>query len=154
MRVEYRQEYPAPVETVWNTLLDPDVLARHIPGCKRLEPDGDGVYRAVLEVGIGPVKGTYTGWVELRDQRPPTSYRLVVEGDGAPGHVKGEGLIELSPTAGGTELRVEGDAAVAGTLASVGQRLLGAVARMLIGSFFSSMAPEIEARAGAASSAS
>lgn len=155
MQIEYQQEYPAPAEVVWNVLLDPEILARHLPGCKRLDPEGDGAYLATLEIGLGPVRGTYTGKVAVKDLHPHSSYRLLVEGGGGPGQVKGEGVIQLVPTGhGSTLLRCVGDATVTGTLAAVGQRLLGTVARMIMGSFFNGMGTEIAARAGAASSAS
>ena len=34
----------APVDKVWDALLDPSVLVRTIPGCERLEATGENAY--------------------------------------------------------------------------------------------------------------
>ncbi|MEW6046167.1 MAG: carbon monoxide dehydrogenase subunit G [Bacillota bacterium] len=151
MQLAYRCDFAAPAEIVWQVLLDPAVLARRLPGCKRLEPLGGGIYEAQLEIGIGPVKGSYTGRVQLADLSPPRSYRLLVEGGGGPSYVKGEGRIELSPNGEATVMTCTGEAAVSGILAAVGQRLLSSAARVLIASFFDGMAQEVIARRDAAS---
>lgn len=149
MEVQYRHEYPAPVGLVWDVLMDPQVLASRLPGCKGLQPVEEGVYQATMEISVGPVKGSFGGRVQLADVQPTQSYRLVVEGGGAPGTVKGEGRIRLHEEGEGrTVVEVDGSVTVTGVLAGVGQRLLGSVARMIIGRFFKSLEEDVLARAG------
>ena len=38
--------FNAPPERVWDLLMDPGAIASCIPGCNKLEPDGDDRYRA------------------------------------------------------------------------------------------------------------
>lgn len=148
VEVRYRHEYPAPVGLVWDVLMDPQVLAARLPGCKALQPVEDGVYQATMEISVGPVKGSFGGRVQLADVEPTQSYRLVVEGGGAPGTVRGEGRVRLHPQAESrTVVEVEGSVAVTGVLAGVGQRLLGSVARMMIERFFKSLEQDVLARA-------
>src|SRR5919204_2395128 len=80
---------------VWALLMDPVVLSSCIPGCDRLEPDGENRYRVTLTVGMAAITGTYDGTVILTDKVEPSSYRLIVEGQGRPGFVKGSSTIAL-----------------------------------------------------------
>jgi carbon monoxide dehydrogenase subunit G len=73
------------------------------------------------------------------EQTPPESFRLVVEGSGKIGFVKGDGLLKLSPVEGGTEVSYEGEAQVGGTMAAVGQRLIDGTAKMMIKKFMENL---------------
>ena len=79
------------------------------------------------------------GKVRLADQKPPSSFRMVVEGSGKIGFVKGDGILTLTPKDGGTEVAYDGDAQVGGTMAAVGQRLIDATAKMMIKRFFENL---------------
>jgi uncharacterized protein len=128
--------FSAPPETVWRLLNDPDVIAACLPGCERLEPIGEDQYRATLTLSVAMVSGRYTGTVAILDKQPPRSYRLVVEGTGHAGFVKGETTVELVPHNGSTIVVVKGQGQVGGLMARVGQRLLTSVSRVMMDSFF------------------
>lgn len=128
--------FAASPQTVWDLLNDPHVIASCLPGCERLEPIGDDRYRAVLKIAVASVSGEYAGTVAMLDKRPPVSYRLVVEGSGKPGFMKGEATVELSPQDDGTVVSVKGAGQVGGLVARVGQRLLGSVSKMMMDRFF------------------
>jgi len=139
MKIEGSHDIPVPLDRVWSAFLDPAILAKTIPGCEKLEGVGGDEYKAVMKVGVGPVKGTFDGKVRLFDQQPPQRYRMAIEGSGAPGFVRGEALMELSEADGGTRVKYDADVQVGGLIASVGQRLLGGVSRMMLDQFFSQM---------------
>ncbi len=128
--------FAAPPEAVWALLNDPDVIASCLPGCERLEPLGDDRFRAVLKLTVAAISGEYTGTVALVDKQPPRSYRLVVEGTGKPGFVKGEARIDLGSEGATTVVTVAGQGQVGGLIARVGQRLLGSVSSMMMDRFF------------------
>lgn len=132
-------------ETVWQHLMSPESLARALPGCEKLEPAPDGSFQAVLKIGIGAIKGTYQGHIVLEDIVPPERYRMKVEGKGAGGVVKGEGLLRLSvDNQGGTAIEYSGEAQVGGVIASVGQRLAQAAARQIVNQFFQALARQVQ----------
>lgn len=134
----------APRERVWNLLLDPDVLRRTIPGCEQLDPRGDDTYHVRLNVGIAAVKGIYTGTLQIADRKPPESYRMTVEGSGTRGVLHGDGTLSLEARdASTTVVRYSGQAQLGGAIASVGMRMAGGVANMLIKSFFARLADEV-----------
>ena len=129
--------FNAPPATVWNLLIDPDVVGACLPGCEGLEPIGEDRYRAALTLAVAAVSGRYSGTVAIVDKRAPSSYRLLVEGTGAPGFVRGEATIELVEHDRTTVVTVKGQGQVGGVIARVGQRLLGSVSKMLLDRFFS-----------------
>ena len=137
MDIKGSYQFDAPVKTVWDLLVDTAAIAACLPGCESLDPIDDKRYRAVLTLGIGAVTGRYEGTVEMKDLDPPKTYRLEVEGRGKPGFVKGSGSISLADTEGITTVTVVGSVQVGGTIARVGQRLLGGVSKMMMDRFFS-----------------
>jgi uncharacterized protein len=128
--------FNAPPDRVWALLMDPAVLASCIPGCDRFEPDGVDRYNVTLTVGLAAITGTYNGTVVLTDMVPQTSYGLVVEGQGRPGFVKGTSAIVLRAEGAATVVDVTAMVQTGGTIARLGQRLIGGVAKMMLDRFF------------------
>ena len=71
-----------------------------------------------------------------------SALRLIVEGSGRVGFMKGDGVLKLNPAGEQTEVAYEGDAQVGGTMAAVGQRLIDGTAKMMIKKFFERLAEE------------
>lgn len=139
-------------ERAYQLLQDPAILAQAIPGCEGLEKIGAGEYRMKMKVLLAALSGQFDGKVRITDQSPPTSFRLIVEGSGRIGFLKGDGLLKLSPAATvrvlsdasseppSTIVSYEGDAQAGGTMAAVGQRLIDGTAKMMIKKFFDKLA--------------
>ena len=125
-----------PPDRVWSLLMDPAVIAACIPGCQGLEPDGEDRFRARLIVALAAITGTYDGTVVIADKAPHSSYKLIVEGQGKPGSIKGTAIIGLRPEGETTIVDVAGTVQAAGPIARVGQRLIGGVAKMMQDRFF------------------
>jgi carbon monoxide dehydrogenase subunit G len=128
--------FNAPPDRVWAVLMDPAVLASCVPGCEKFEADGDGRYNVRLKIGLAAITGTYDGTVVLDDMVPQTSYRLIVEGQGRPGFVKGTSVIALRVDGATTIVDVSAAVHTGGPIARVGQRLIGGVAHMMLDRFF------------------
>jgi carbon monoxide dehydrogenase subunit G len=138
MDVSASYPFDAPQQRVWDLLIDPDVIASCLPGCETMERTGDDTYRAKLTLGIAAITGRYEGTVRMTDKDEPTGYTLFVEGKGASGFVNGSATVTLAESDGGATTRVDvtGKAQVGGTIARVGQRLLGGVSKMMMDRFF------------------
>ena len=118
-------------------LQDPAVLAQCMPGCDRLEQTGEDSYQMKMKMAIAAVSGQFDGKVRIADKAPPDSFKLVVEGTGKIGFLKGEGRLQLAEVdAAQTQVTYEGDVQVGGTIAAVGQRLLDTTSKMMIKRFF------------------
>lgn len=137
MKISGSYSLPVPQEQAYKMMQDPEVLAKAMPGCEALEKIGENEYRMKMKMVLASLSGVFEGKVRISDQNPPSSFRLIVEGSGRPGFLKGDGLLKLSPCAGGgTDVAYEGDVQVGGTIAAVGQRLLDGTAKILIKKFF------------------
>jgi carbon monoxide dehydrogenase subunit G len=143
MIVAGNYKFPNPREVVWNALLDPEVLKKCLPGCEKLEPVGQDHYRAHMKVGIASVKGSYQGSVSIQDKVQPEKFRMVVEGKGGPGFLKGEGSIGLAEDGDGTLVTYQGSIQVGGLIASMGQRLMQGATRMILKNFFVALEKEL-----------
>lgn len=124
--------FPVSREVLWGVLHDARQMEKWIPGCERLEEIAPDRYAATLKIGVAAIKGSYTGFVEIRDKQFPDRYTLAIEGTATPGFVKGTATLELTDLGSGTtQLVVNGDAQVGGLIASVGQRFLTGIARQM-----------------------
>jgi uncharacterized protein len=146
MKITGNHEVNTPRDLLYNALIDPEILQRCIPGCESLEKTADDTYVATIKVGIGPVKGTFKGNVRLEDMQPPSHYRMIVDGKGAPGFVKGTGDFNLEERNGETAIAYEGDVQVGGVIAGVGQRMIEAAAKMLASQFFKNLQTVLKER--------
>jgi len=151
LKIEGSHKIDAPRERVFAALVNPQVLQKCIPGCEQMEKTGDNQYKAKLTAGVGPVKGVFTATVSLEDIVAPEHYKLVVEGKGQPGFVKGTGELNLKDEGGATEIQYTGDVNVGGLIASVGQRMIQSTANLLAGRFFKSLEAETTSTAPASS---
>lgn len=149
MKLEGDFLFDAPLEQVWEALLDPEVLAATMPGCEKLDRV-DGQYRGDLNVKVGPIQGKFSGKVDLRDIDPPKGYTMIVDGQGAPGFVKASAVVKLEHEGEATRMRYSADAQVGGKIASVGQRLLEASARAITKQSLEGLHENIKIRAAAA----
>lgn len=139
MEIHGTHTFGAPRDRVWELLLDPNALRAALPACKEFRQIGEDEFEATMSIGVGAVKGTYTGKIQVRDTEPPERYRLLVEGSGRPGFLKGNGLIDLEAKEDTTIVTYRGQAQVGGMIAGVGQRLISASAQLVVGRFFEAM---------------
>ena len=145
MKISGSTTLPLTPERAYAVMQDPLVLARCIPGCEALEKVGPDEYRMKMKMALASLSGAFEGKVRITNQAPPTSFRLLVEGSGRVGFVKGEGLLTLRPAEdGGTVVNYDGDAQVGGTMAAVGQRLIDGTSKMMIKKFFDKLAEEAQ----------
>ena len=140
MKISGTQTLALSQEEAYRRMQDPEVLARAIPGCEGLERIGENEYRMKMKMALASVSGAFDGKVRIADQSPPDSFRLLVEGAGKIGFVKGEGLLKLTPKDEATDVAYDGDVQVGGTIAAVGQRLMDMTAKMMIRKFFDKLA--------------
>lgn len=148
MRLSGQHRVDAAREIVWRALLDPAVLAACLPGCEVLERDGPDAYSATLSLGVGSVRGRYSGRVEIGDRLEPERFRMRVEGRGLPGFVRGTVDVTLETDGPMTIVSYDADGQVGGVVAGVGQRMLTGVGRMLAGQFFACVARHVPSATG------
>ena len=146
MKIQGEYHFEVPQALVWELLLDPEALKRSMSGVEHFEETASDVYAFTTRIGLASVRGTYEGNVHVSEKVPPDSYRIRIDGKGKAGGATADALIELSESAGHTSVRYGADVRAQGTIARLGGRLLGGVARLLIGKFFKAMEQQAKER--------
>ena len=127
---------PGTPEQVWNALLDERVLQSAIPGCESLMRSGDNAYRAVVTLGVGPVRGRFDADVALSNLEPPNSAVLSGRLVGALGAANGSGRMVFASAEGGTRIDYEYEVHLSGRAAMIGGRMMQGAARQVVNQFF------------------
>ncbi|HEV8599420.1 MAG TPA: carbon monoxide dehydrogenase subunit G [Gemmatimonadales bacterium] len=152
MIVEGVYPLPGTPAVIWDLLMDPDVLAKAMPGTKQLVRIAPDRYEGVMRVGIGPITAAeFDLAITLTDINPPESYAMQIDGKGRFGFTRGTAKVELAPDGtAGTVMRYSADLQVGGKLAALGQRLLDSVSKLLTRQGLEALNRELRSRLGAA----
>ena len=142
MKIGGTYAVPFPQQRAYELLQDPGVLCRCMPGCESLRKTGEGEYSMQMKMVLAAISGKFDGRVLITEAQPYTQFRLVVEGSGKIGFMKGSGLLTITPAEAGSSVQYDGEVQVGGTIASVGQRLIDTTSKMLIKRFFDKLGAE------------
>jgi uncharacterized protein len=138
--------FDAPPERVWDLLMDTRAVASCIPGCRELRDLGEDRYQAELVVAVAAITGNYGVTIGIEDKTPPRSYRLVLQGTGRTGFVRGQVWIGLSPLNDRTSVEVTANVDVGGMIARLGQRLIEGIARTMMDRFYACLQSKFDER--------
>ena len=144
MKLSGSYEFEAAPDKVWKILTDPESLRGCIPGCDKMEALGNDEYAATVTISMGPIRSKFDAKVKMFDMTPIQSYKLVVEGNGPSGFVKGESHIRLTENGGKTTVDVDSDSSSGGLLARVGQRMIEGFARSMMDRFFTCLQQSVK----------
>lgn len=139
------QTIAAPIEKVWAFLYDVNNVAGCAPGFQSLEVLGEEHLKAVVTVGVGPVKAKFTMDVTRPEMQEPEL--MIVKGRGkAPGSaVELSGSMDLKAIDDSqTTMDWKASVVVSGTIASVGARLMQGTAEKLTGQFFDCLKTKLQ----------
>ena len=136
MKLSGSYEFDTGPEKVWQILTDPEALKSCIPGCEKMDALGNNEYAATVTISMGPIRSKFDAKVTMVDLQPFESYKLIVEGNGPSGFVRGESQIKLTGSGSKTTVDVDSDSSSGGLLARVGQRMVETFARSMMDRFF------------------
>lgn len=137
MEMEHNFTVPAPVDTVWQALLDPERVAPCFPGATITSASGDE-FAGTVKVRLGPISLQYKGNGKFTDT-DASARRAVIEASGK--DARGNGTAAATVTAtlaeGGssTDVKVATDLQVTGRPAQFGRGMLDDVGSKIIGQF-------------------
>jgi carbon monoxide dehydrogenase subunit G len=133
---------------VWDLLQDPEVLAKALPGTERLTLAGPDRYDGVMKVSVGPMTAAkFDVTVTLADKRQPEHFTMQIDAKGALGFARGTAGVDLQELAeGGTLMQYSSDVQIGGRIASVGQRLIESVSKMMMRQALEALDAELRAR--------
>jgi len=134
MLIEGQFTLQAPVQEVWDFLLDPETLISCIPGAEKIEAIDDKNYESIVEQKVGPVSVKFNFTTTLAEMDPPRYLKAV--GRGEEMHKAGTftqqtvvTLTELSD--GSVEVSYSSNVSLAGRLATFGERIMRAKAKKM-----------------------
>ncbi|MEL0042453.1 MAG: carbon monoxide dehydrogenase subunit G [Candidatus Puniceispirillum sp.] len=133
-------------DSLWESVIDPVVLQRAIPGCISMVETEPGHYVMTLELKVAAVGGSFEGSVALSDMDPPRACVITVSGSGTLGTGTGSATVTISETDdGNAKIAYQASGEVGGLVAGVGQRILMGVAKHLVRQFFAALKKEFAA---------
>jgi uncharacterized protein len=147
MRFENEFDVDAPIESVWDAVLDVERVAPTVPGAQVLEQTGDDAYKVAIKVRVGPMSMTYRGQVEIAE-RDDESHRAVMKARAK--EARGQGTADADVTMqlrgenGRTSATVTTEVELSGKAAQMGQGVLQDVAGRLVETFARNLAVMLE----------
>jgi uncharacterized protein len=143
MQFQNSFEVDAPIEQVWETVLDVQRVAPNVPGARVLERTGDDAYKVAIKVKVGPMSMTYNGEVEITE-RDEAAHRAVMKARAKESRGQGTAdadvTMELSTRNGGTAATVATDVKLTGKVATMGQGVIKDVSGRLVDTFAQNLA--------------
>ncbi|MGC7096938.1 SRPBCC domain-containing protein [Amycolatopsis lurida] len=145
MRLDHRFTVPAPVDEVWQAVLDPERVAPCMPGASLAEVDGDA-FSGTVKVKLGPISLTYKGKGEFLE-KDAESRKVVIKASGK--DVRGAGTAAATVTVtlheedGATVGEVATDLKVTGRPAQFGRGMIAEVGGKILDSFAGCLATKL-----------
>jgi uncharacterized protein len=138
MRFENSFDVEAPIDEVYETLLDLEKVAPAMPGAQVTDHLGDDAYKVAIKVKLGPMTMNYRGDVEVQD-KDAAAHRAKMhvkarEARGQ-GNATADVTMSLTPKNGGTHATVEAEVQLAGKAAAMGRGLIEDVSGRLVQQF-------------------
>ncbi len=147
MIVEGTYAFGATREALWELLMDPSVIAKTMPGTKRLERVSPERYEGLMHVGVGPITAAeFQLVVTIAEAVRPERYTMLVDAKGRFGFTRGTAHVELVPDGDLTAMRYRAELEVGGKIAGVGQRVLDGVSKLMSRLGLEALSREVERR--------
>jgi carbon monoxide dehydrogenase subunit G len=136
----------APRDRVWAFLMDPNQVGGCGPGVESIEVIDDDHFRAKAKVGVGFISAKFVVDMTVAEKNEPDLAILKAHGQAPGSAVDATANMALSgPAEGPTTMDWSADVLIAGTLASVGARLIEGTANKMIGQTFDCIKNKLEA---------
>jgi uncharacterized protein len=146
MHFEGTVQINAPRDRVWAFVIDPNQVGQCGPGVESIEVIDDTHFKATAKVGVGFISARFVVNLEFVDLDAPNAATIKAHGQAPGSAVDADARMELSDAdGGGTTMDWSAEVNIAGTIASVGARLIEGTANKMIGQTFDCMRTKLEA---------
>lgn len=157
MKLEHSFEVKAPIDAVWEALIDVERVAPCLPGAEVTESDEDGVYKGNFTVKLGPTTAAYRGKLEMVET-DEGAHRATMKASGSDkrgqGTAKATIISTLTESEGKTQVATDTDFTITGKLARFGRGgMIKDVSNKLLRDFSSCLAETIESSGSAGTEA-
>ena len=148
-KIAERFEVQAPVERVWQYLIDPASVVQCLPGAELLESHDDRTFVGQIKVKVGPLSMSYKGkgsFTEVNDETH--TVRMVGEAR----EVGGSGSTKVTMVSivtaldgGGSQVSVDADINLVGRIVQFGRGMIEEVSRQMFRQFSACVKSRLEA---------
>ncbi len=147
-KIEERFQVKAPVERVWNYLIDPKRVVQCLPGAELLELRDDQTFLGAIKVKVGPLAMSYKGQGKFTEINE-AMHQVRMVGDarevGGSGSTKVSMLSTVSPLdGGGCEVLVNADIDLVGKIVQFGRGMIEEVSRQMFRQFSTCVRQQLE----------
>jgi carbon monoxide dehydrogenase subunit G len=150
MKLENKFTVPAPVDTVWRALLDPERVAPCFPGATITSVDGDE-FAGVVKVRLGPISLQYRGSGRFTET-DEVAHRTVIEATGTASGGQSTAAATVTATlaenGSGTAVTLATDLTITGKPAQFGRGMIEDVGGRIIGQFADCLATSLAPQEG------
>lgn len=132
MLIEGKFTLKAPIQKVWNSLLDPVTLASCIPGTEKMEVIDDKTYESVVRQKVGPISVKLKFTTTLTEVEPPRYIKAIGRGADITkaGTFTQETKVNLTEVSNDeVEVSYSSNVSLVGRLATFGERIMRAKAK-------------------------
>ncbi len=151
MLIEGKFNMKAPLQKVWDFLLEPGTLASCIPGAEKMEAVDDKTWEGIVKQKVGPISVKLNFTQTLSDVQPPKHLKAVGRGSamGGAGTFTQETIVDLKEIAGGeVEVAYSSKVNIVGRLATFGERIMRAKVKKVGAEFTSNLQKKLESQVG------
>jgi carbon monoxide dehydrogenase subunit G len=147
MILEGKFTLKAPIQLLWDTLLDPETLRSCIPGAEKIDRLDEKTYDCVIKQKVGPISVRFKFKNTLSKIEPPNHVEMEGEGEdiGKAGRFTQRTSIDMKEIEGSeVEISYQCNANIVGKLAMFGDRILRAKAKKLEADFTSALKEKLK----------
>ena len=124
----------APIDKVWDSLFNLDVISSCVPGCESIELIDENTYESIISAQVGPVTARFKSTTRFIEVNPPRHLKTVGEGKdlNKAGTFKQETVVDLREISKGeVEISYQSNVSIVGKLATFGDRIMIAKAKQI-----------------------
>src|SRR5690242_11880916 len=138
LQIQERVVIKAPVEAVWQLLLDPARVTSCLPGATYDGNESDKVFLGHMKVKVGPITAMFAGKATMAEIAD-AEHRVKIVGEGKDKNGNGTAKLAMvgvvAAVDGGAELAIDADVDLAGKLVTFGRGLIKSVSSQMIKQF-------------------
>jgi hypothetical protein len=134
--IEGSYDLTVPGDRIWDFITDSARIGKCLPDVKSLEVENENKSKAIIRVGVGPIRSDFKFRIEIVEKQPTRHVRLKATGAGSGSNVNVDAVIDLKDHTGGCTLSYKADVKVGGIMAGLGQRLMKDTAEKIITNIF------------------
>ena len=132
MQIEEKFSVKAPIQKLWDSLLDPQIIGPCIPGCEKVEPINDKEYDSIIKAKVGFMAVRFKVRTVIEEVIPHQFIKTAGQGNELRnlGFFKQKTRINFNALSEDeTEITYQSEVSIVGKLATFGDRILKAKAK-------------------------